>query len=61
MLRLLAVILNATLGLGLLLAACADGPPPSEPMPRGAEVMPPTGWIDYCMRTPDDCEWTRHP
>ena len=42
----------------VFLIGCA-APPPSEPMPRGAEVMPPAGWIDYCRRTPDDCDWTR--
>lgn len=32
----------------VLLAACASAPPPSQPMPEGAQTAAPVGWVIYC-------------
>jgi len=41
----------------LALTGCggnADVVPTTTPMPAGARVDPPAGWVDYCTRTPED-------
>jgi predicted transglutaminase-like cysteine proteinase len=50
--------------LGLLAALALLGPigcmnPSPRPFVAGAEVQPPSGWMDYCRRNPTDVDCRR--
>lgn len=40
----------------VMASAASFGPPPAAgPMPAGAATSAPRGFLDYCVRTPEDC------
>lgn len=45
----------AVVGLTLSLGACAEGLPTSTPMQLGAATMAPKGYLQFCVRRPDQC------
>ncbi len=45
----------AALALVLSLGACAEGMPTSTPMQLGAATMAPKGYLQFCVRRPDQC------
>lgn len=48
------LVLARICALGLVLSACASGPPASGPMRDGPVVEPPPGWVGYCQGNPGD-------